>query len=271
LRGTRIEFEEMFYWIYDLPTWSVAVLFALVFVAFSWFGAIFVRPVLKLLLRNQPGLNDGVGYILSFFSVVYGLLLGMLAIATYQALSDAEKTVVNETAALTSLYRGVSSYPEPSRSELQNMLGEYTRYVIEEAWPLQRKGIIPPGGSDRVTAFQVKLLAFEPQTKGQEALHAEVLRQFDTLVSARRLRLYSVQSGLPAIMWYTIAASSLVGLILVWMLDLRLMAHLLLGGLLSFVMALMIGLIALMDNPYRGELSVSPQAFQLVYDRHMKK
>jgi hypothetical protein len=55
------------------------------------------------------------------------------------------------------------------------------------------------------------------------------------------------------------------------MLDLRLMTHLLLGGLLSFVMALMIGLIALMDNPFRGELSVSPQAFQLVYDRHMKK
>ncbi len=93
----------MFYWIYDLPTWTVAIIFAVVFIAISWFGAIFIRPVLRLLLRNQPGLNDGVGYILSFFSVVYGLLLGMLAIATYQALSDAEKTVVNETAALTSM------------------------------------------------------------------------------------------------------------------------------------------------------------------------
>lgn len=246
----------MFYWIYDLPTWTVAIAFAVVFLAISWFGALFIRPMLRLLLRNQPGLNDGVGYILSFFSVVYGLLLGMLAIATYQALSDAEKTVVTETAALTSLYRGVSSYPDASRTKMQEGLREYTRYVIEEAWPLQRQGIIPPGGSKRVTAFQEQLMAFEPQTKGQELVHSEMLRQFDQLVSARRMRLYSVQSGIPAIMWYTIAASSLIGLILVWMLDLRIMTHLLLGGLLSIVMALMIGLIALMDNPFRGELSV---------------
>ena len=72
-------------------------------------------------------------------------------------------------------------------------------------------------------------------------------------------------------MWYTIAAGSVVGLILIWMLDLRLIAQLLLGGLTAFVMASMICLIALMDNPFRGELSVSPQAFQLVYDRLMKK
>ena len=195
----------------------------------------------------------------------------MLAIATYQALSDAEKTVVNETSALTSLYRDVSSYPEPNRSELQTLLAEYTRYVIEEAWPLQRKGIIPGGGSDRVTAFQAKLMAFEPQTKGQEAIHAEALRQFNALIGARRMRLYSVQSGIPAIMWYTIVATSVIGLILIWLLDLRLITHLLLGGLTAFVMGSMICLIALMDNPYRGELSVSPQAFQLVYDRHMKK
>ena len=47
--------------------------------------------------------------------------------------------------------------------------------------------------------------------------------------------------------------------------------QLLLGGLASFVMATMICLIALMDNPFRGELSVSPQAFQLVFNDLMKK
>jgi hypothetical protein len=33
----------------------------------------------------------------------------------------------------------------------------------------------------------------------------------------------------------------------------------------------MICLTALMDNPFRGELSVSPDAYQLVYDSLMKK
>lgn len=261
----------MFYWIYDLPTWTVAFLFVFVFIAFFWFGAIFIRPLLRLFIRKQPGLNDAVGYILSFFSVIYGLLLGMLAIATYQALSDADTMVVQESSALGNLYRDVSSYPDPSRTELQNLLRNYTRYIIDEAWPLQRKGIVPAAGGDLVTAFQLKLLAFEPQTKGQEAVHAEALRQFNALGDARRMRLHSVQSGIPAIMWYTIVAGSVVGLILIWLLDLRLSAQLWLGGLTAFVMATMICLIALMDNPFRGELSVSPQAFQLVYDRLMKK
>ena len=173
----------------------VAFLFAFVFIAVSWFGAIFIRPLLRLFLRKQPGLNDGVGYILSFFSVIYGLLLGMLAIATYQALSDADTTVVKESSALANLYRDVSSYPEPNRSELQNLLREYTRYVIDEAWPLQRKGIIPAAGSDRITAFQLKLMAFEPQTKGQEAVHAEALRQFDALVTLEGCAFIACKAG----------------------------------------------------------------------------
>jgi hypothetical protein len=55
------ETSEMFYWIYDLPTWIVAFLFGAVFVAFSWFGAVFIRPLLQLVLRKQRGLNDIVG------------------------------------------------------------------------------------------------------------------------------------------------------------------------------------------------------------------
>jgi hypothetical protein len=52
--------------------------------------------------------------------------------------------------------------------------------------------------------------------------------------------------------------------------DLRLGIHLLLGGILSFFLATLISLIVLMDRPFRGELSVSPAAFQLVYDQLMK-
>jgi hypothetical protein len=45
---------------------------------------------------------------------------------------------------------------------------------------------------------------------------------------------------------------------------------LLLGGLISFYTATMICLIALLDNPRRGEVGVSTEASQLVYDHLMK-
>ncbi|MEX1060449.1 MAG: hypothetical protein WED13_05455 [Methyloceanibacter sp.] len=39
----------------------------------------------------------------------------------------------------------------------------------------------------------------------------------------------------------------------------------LLGGLISFFTGTMICLIALLDNPFRGEVGISPQAFELAY------
>jgi hypothetical protein len=58
-------------------------------------------------------------------------------------------------------------------------------------------------------------------------------------------------------------------MIFIWMFDLRLRVHLLLGGVISFFLATMISLIALMDHPFGGEVGVSAGAFQLIYDQLM--
>lgn len=59
--------------------------------------------------------------------------------------------------------------------------------------------------------------------------------------------------------------------VFLWLFDLRLRVHLLLGGVISFFLATMISLIALMDHPFRGEVGVSAGAFQLIYDQLMKE
>ena len=116
-------------------------------------------------------LNETLGEFLQYFGVMYGLLLGLLAVATYQNHTDVEKAVSSEASSLAALYRDVTAYPEPQRSELKTLLTEYTRYVIEEAWPLQRQGLVPSGGVKRIADFQASLVSIEPQTKAQEALH----------------------------------------------------------------------------------------------------
>ena len=80
-----------------------------------------------------------------------------------------------------------------------------------------------------------------------------------------------VTSGIPAMLWYTVAVGALLNMILMWLFDLRLSRHLLLGGILSFFLATMISLIVLMDHPFLGEVSISPHAFELVHDQLMKE
>lgn len=256
-------------WVYNVHPAMVVGAIVLGFVAICWFGIFALRPVVKHLVQRQPGLNETVGDFLQYFGVIYGLLLGLLAVATYQNLSDAEKTVGNEAAALGALYRDVSAYPEPARSEVQAMIRDYTRYVIDEAWPLQQKGIVPPGAVAKAARIFERLVAFEPQSKSQEALHQETLRQFNTFFHHRRERLHSVTFAIPPLLWYTVAVGALLNMLLMWLFDLRIGIHLLLGGTLSFFLATMISLILLMDQPFRGEVSVSSSAFELIYGQLM--
>jgi hypothetical protein len=105
---------------------------------------------------------------------------------------------------------------------------------------------------------------------GQQSIHESALRQFDTFLQSRRERLCSVVSGMPRIMWYTVALGALINMIFLWLFDLKLGNHLLLGGLVSFFMATMVRLIAILDNPFRGEVGVSPEAFQLAYQQMLQ-
>ena len=117
----------------------------------------------------------------------------------------------------------------------------------------------------RITTLQTRLALFEPQTKAQELLHENTLRQFNTFYQDRRARIYSLTAGIPAILWYTVAVGALINMILLWMFDLRPHAQWILGGLISFYLGTVIAVIALMDHPYRGELGLSPDAFQMIY------
>jgi len=258
------------YWLYDVPTLFAVGLFAALFVGVCALGIVLSRSFVRARFHRGSGTNEILGDFLQYFGVIYGLLLGLLAVATYQNHTDVEKAVAGEASSLAALYRDISAYPEPTRTDLKNAIREYTRSTIEDAWPLQRKGI-DPWKVNRAAPIYTALAAFEPQTKGQEALHNAALRQFNEFFEDRRLRVYSVTSGIPPLMWYTVAAGALLNMVLIWLFDLKLGTHLLLGSIISFFTGTMISLIVLMDNPFRGEVGVSPQAFELIYNQMMQE
>jgi len=256
----------VFYWIYDIDTPQLALLITGTFVVFFWLGCFLVRPILRTFVRARWGTNDIVGYVLSSFGVFYGLLLSLIAVAAYQNLTRAEENVAREAVALTALYQDLSAYPDPLRQSLRDELRDYGSFVIDTAWPLQRKGIVSVEGIKKVIAFRESLRAFEPQTLSQAVFHAETLRQFDAFYEARRIRVHDVHSGIPAVMWYVVIVGGLINLSIVWLFDMRLITQLFLGGMLAFFMGTMIFLIAAMDNPYKGEVSVKPDAFREAYE-----
>jgi hypothetical protein len=259
----------MFTWIYDFPGWFGALFFAFLFVGFNTLGIHYIRPKLRAVVADIEDVNDLVSNAMSIYSVMFGILLGMLAVITYENLNTAQSVADSEATAIGALYRDVSSYPEPIRSELRGSLKEYTRYVIEDAWPQQRRGIVPKGGVERVNVFQEQLASFEPKTEGQKLLHGEALRQFNQFIVFRRARLNSVSNSMPTILWQIMVGGSAICLVMMWLFDAHTRAMLLMSGISAFALGAVIGLIMLLDNPFLGELSVSSAPYQLIYDQLM--
>ena len=211
-----------------------------------------------------------VGLALSSFFVLFGLLLGLVAVATYQNYSNVADLVDKEASSIGALYRDFGAYPEPIRDRLRDRLRDYTRYTIEDGWPLQRRGIAPTGGTDRITKLSELLFTFVPSNRSEEIMHTQVLRHFDNVVELRQSRLANVTLGLPAVLWWVVAFGALLNIVLIWLQDMEIHVHLILGGVLASIIALVIFLIAALDNPFRGEVSVGPDSIALVYETFMK-
>jgi hypothetical protein len=253
------------YWIYDYPTWLVGPLFVTTFIAVTWTGIFLTRATVHSWLHRSKGSNEMVGVALTNFFVLYGILLGLLAVATYQNYSSVGDIVDKEASSLSALYRDLSAYPQPIRSHLQDALREYTRYTIEDGWDQQRRGVVPARGSKLITSVLRMLLIFSPSTEREKIIHAETLRQYNIKVELGRARLSNVTTGLPAVLWWVVAFGALMNIILFWMQDMEIHVHLILGAVLASILGAVIFLIAELDHPFRGEVSIGADSIERVY------
>ncbi len=259
------------YWVYDLPIWLFGALAIAVTVAIALAGFYATRKWVRRVHREQHSHNDIVGFYLGAICLFYGITLGLLAVGTWQAYSDLDAKVGEEASTVAALYRNVSSFPDPKRAELQEDLREYARQVIDVAWPLQRRGIVPQNAAGTLEALQTHLASFEPTTEGQNTRYAQTYQEFDRIVELRRLRLKSVVAGLPMALWSVVLVGAFVNIAVTWFFDMRSQTmHFWMTIMFSGLLGLLIFLLAAMDNPFRGDISVGPEAFELVYKQLMQ-
>lgn len=238
--------------------------------AYSLIGLILVRRFIIPRLKISQDDSDFTGALVQAVMVFYGLAVALVAVSVWESHSQISGVVSSEASRIGGLYRDVSCYPEPIRTELRNELHGYTDYVINEAWPLQRKGIHPTGGVKWMNRFQTTLCAFQPANDSQKILHAEALRAYNQLIEVRRLRLDAMLVRLPNALWFVISFGACISLgstFLFKVHDVRLHATQVL--LLSIFVGLVIMLILAFDRPFHGDLGIDPAPYQLIREQLM--
>jgi hypothetical protein len=225
---------------------------------------------MRRLQRSENGHNDLVGFYMAGVTVLYAVSIGLLAIGAWATYTDVQSKVDREAAALAGLYRDISAYPEPDRSIMQDDLRRYTREVIDVAWPLQRRGIVPTGEGVELSDFEEHFMSFEPQNQRQDVLMAEAFRTFNELTESRRMRLNSVSSEMPGPLWVLVLVGAFVCIAVSWFYQTgNFRLHLWMTILYAGLLGVLIFLVAVLDNPYRGKVSVSSESIERVYEQVM--
>ncbi len=252
-----------FYWVYDIPNWLFAVIVIGSAIAIALVGQRFTRRWVKRIAGGDGQYNELVGTTLSTVGVFFGITLGLISVGTWQTFADAGMNVNQETTALAVLYRSISVYDEPDRSALRDSLKEYVSYTIQEAWPIQRKGKIPMGDLEKISDFQKKLVAYETKSETMNHVHALSLGAFNTTIEHRRIRMQNVTTGLPDTLWWVVIFGALLNIFIPWLLvyDRQIIQDLTIV-LMAATIGLLVFMMGAMDNPFRGDFSVSSEPFE---------
>jgi hypothetical protein len=259
--------------LFALPLWALALVLNIWLMGFAlaaqWALRRWVLP--RMHIATDASLFFGAAVMQSAM-VLYGLVAALTAVSVWQSHANVSGTASREATAIAGLWRDLGGYPQAERDAMREVLRGYTDQIIREAWPEMSKGRVPRGGVAWADRLQGQLFAFEPRTESQKILHGETLAAYNRLVEARNQRLDAVHTRLPGVMWFVLLPGAM-GCLLVSLLfrieDARYQAMLVV--FLAGFMAMVLFVIFSLDRPFQGDMAVTADSYQLIYDQLMKR
>ena len=207
--------------------------------------------------------NDVAGFIFAVLGVAYAVLLAFVVIAVWQDYEAAQTNVESEAHELAGIYFLASQLPEPERSRIQDLLLTYARVVIEEEWPMMERGQTSPRADSLARQLRLKLLKFDPRTKGEQVLYERGLTQLHDAVDARRSRLLEVREGIPNLLWVVLVLGGVITVSFTYLFGLKSnLAHALMVAALTLLICGILFTIGEFDNPFSGVVEIRPDAFK---------
>ena len=248
-------------WIYNHPTWLWGTILVAGITGLACLGLAIAHRLVHVEVRRAH--NDLAGFTIAIISVVYAVLLAFIAVATWEAFAEAERIVQEEAGYIGNLYRDTDGLSEAIGVPMRATLTQYTQAVIDGEWPVQQKGEIPEAGWEPLHKLHRQLVAFQPATRGEQVIEAEFLRTLNELYKARETRLTAAAGHVPIVIWWIIFISGALTTGFTYLFGFRnFFMHLAMTSAVAASLALVVVLIVALDWPFRGEVSVTADAYR---------
>jgi protein-S-isoprenylcysteine O-methyltransferase Ste14 len=224
-------------------------------------GLLFVQRLVPPEHRETH--NDVAGFIYAVLGVAYAVLLAFVAIAVWQDYNTAQTNVESEAHELAGVYFVASQLPERDRSRIQDLVRMYARVVVVEEWPMMEHGQTNPRADSLLRQLRLKLLQFDPHTKGEQVLYERGLTQLHDAIDARRSRLLEVREGIPNLLWVVLVLGGVITVSFTYLFGLKSnLAHALMVAALTLLICAILFTIGEFDYPFSGVVEIRPEAFK---------
>jgi hypothetical protein len=250
-------------WVYSHPTWMWGSILVCGAVVLACLGLAIFHPLVDVRVRRTH--NDLAGFSIAIISLVYTVLLAFIAVATWEAFASADALVQEEAGYIGNLHRDTRGFPDSAGQPMRKALEDYAETVIHQEWPVQQQGRLPSAGWKALYDLQSALVGYQPETRGQAVVEAEFLRTLNELYRAREARLTAAGSHIPPVIWWIILFGGLLTVGFTYLFGFESFGlHLTMTGAVAAALALIVVLIIALDWPFRGEISVTPEAYEIV-------
>jgi heme/copper-type cytochrome/quinol oxidase subunit 2 len=204
--------------------------------------------------------NDLGGFILAVIGVIYAVLLAFVTIGVWERYVQAESRSFDEATNLAVVYRDADVFPQ-SR-ELRETIRAYTEAVIVDEWPRMRHGGQSKEADVLIERVDKIVRTLPVDGPRRQDVHEQMLQAINEAQSDRDTRLSEDATGIDSLLWVVLIVGAVLTVGFTFLFGFRhsLMQQLMTGSL-GLLIALVLYLTVAMNYPYRGGISVRPEAF----------
>lgn len=211
-------------------------------------------------LKTQHDITDPYS---QFVAMLFAVLLGFMVADSMQRFASARETVQQEASALANVFRLAEALPAKNEDELRDLCTEYAYEVINDEWPMLALHKDSPKAWIIYRKLWSATTKFEPVTQRQNNAQAALMTTMETLGEARRLRVEALHSGLPTQLWAVLILGGTATIFFTYLFAAEnLKIQVIMVSMVSLVICLNLFLLATYDDPFNGDIRVTPSAFE---------
>ena len=170
-----------------------------------------------------------------------------------------DSQVTAEASQINQLDRLLTRYGERGAATARPFLRAYARSIVDDEWPEMLKDRSSEKTRTAFTAVSQSIMAIDPGPGRKSMIYGEMLKSLETIAEARDTRLNQLQVGLPAIYWEVVGFAVLILLLVSSTIEQTPFRAAVLGGQMA-VLGAFIGLVFIMDTPFKGDTRITPKA-----------